>query len=108
MKSKKPKKFLLMYADTSLVQSRDAQTNFFYKKVAERYAAKMNERNTASQADFDHDNLKIVVIEQADYIARGYDKQMRTVRCFMTGKEFQENINTPYTASARSETYWST
>ena len=97
-----------MYADTSLVQSRDAQTNFFYKKVAERYAAKMNERNTASQYDFDHDNLKIVVIEQADYIARGYDKQMRTVRCFMTGKEFQENINTPYTASARSETYWST
>ena len=107
MKSKKPKKFLLMYADTSLVQSRYAQTNFFYKKVAERYAAKMNKRNGASQADFDP-NLKIVVIEQADYIARGYDKQMRTVRCFMTGKEFQENINTPYTASARSETYWST
>ena len=107
MKSKKPKKFLLMYADTSLVQSRYAQTNFFYKKVAERYAAKLNERNGASQADFDP-NLKIVVIEQADYIARGYDKQMRTVRCFMTGKEFQENINTPYTASARSETYWST
>lgn len=96
-----------MYADTSLVQSHYAQTNFFYKKVAERYAAKLNERNGASQADFDP-NLKIVVIEQADYIARGYDKQMRTVRCFMTGKEFQENINTPYTASARSETYWST
>jgi len=68
------------------------------KKVAE---AKLSGRRAPSWCA---DVADLVIASQEDY--RELDTTVEK-ECFMTGEKFTESVNTPYSCSRASETYWS-
>ena len=93
-------KFTLMYnGDKTLFQSYHHPTRFAYKGVAQRHADKHNTKRVGSRGE-------LVVISCEDYQKSGFGNRTHMVRNIMTGEMVEENINTPYTCSVASETYW--
>ena len=90
------KTFVLVRPDRSYLQSYVVRCRFKQKAAAVRQAQKLMARGYGD----------LVVMELSVYLAHGYDKLTRTVRCAMTGKEVVESINTPYACSVASEAYW--
>jgi hypothetical protein len=88
--------FILVREDKSIFQSYVCKTQFSYRKVAERHAAE-HARNYGS---------KLTVMSKEEYKAAGYHDLTRKVINLMSGKEVEENINTPYSCSVSSESYW--
>lgn len=94
--------FYVMNSETKQIRTfagRDSQ--FAYRKVAEKYAAKAN------RSYYRNSQNCYVVISVDDYRAAGYSNLTHKVVNLMTGQEVEESINTPYCCSVSSETYWS-
>jgi len=83
------------------LRRRPLQSKFPYRKVAERYA------KMANQNDY-HDATNCYVVMSVDeYNERGYNQMTHKVRNLMTGEMVDESINTPWSCSVASESYWS-
>ena len=90
------KTFVLVREDKSLVQSYHFRTSFKQKAAAVRLAEKLMTRDWG----------KLEVMSYDEYDARGYSKLTRKVYNLMNGAEVEESINTPYSCSVASESYW--
>ena len=95
---KMSKTFVLVREDKSLVQSYHFRCQFKQKAAAVRLANKLMAKSYKGE--------DLVVMEYSVYVAHGYDKLTRKVHCAMTGREVEESINTPYSCSVASESYW--
>lgn len=82
------------------VYKKDART-----KVGERLVKKVD-HSTADRSALEH------VYKHTYFPSQGYRFEIHetyvTRRNLMSGGEFQERYDTPYTCSPSSETYWST
>jgi hypothetical protein len=88
--------FVLMREDKSLLRSNNFRCEFKQRAAAQRLADKLVAQGWG----------KIVVVDYSDYHMAGYDKLTRKVRNLMNGAEVEESINTPYSCSVASESYW--
>ena len=93
---KMSKQFVLVREDRSILQSYVVRCRFKQKAAAERQAKKLTARGYG----------ELVVMELGVYLDHGYGNLTRKVRNIMTGDEVEENINTPYSCSVSSESYW--
>ena len=116
-KTNKPTLILMYSGDKTLFQSYHHKTRFTSNAIAQRHADKHNLKastqtdykgkvSKVKAADMHHGRGKLVVIAHTDYVKKGYDKRTHMVRNLMTGEMVEENVNTPYTCSVASETYW--
>lgn len=95
------KMFYVINTATKQIRTFAGRSELFpFRKVAERYAAKANRYGY-----HDAEN-HYVVISVREYHDRGYHQLTRPVVNLMTGKVVEENINTPYSCSVASESYW--
>lgn len=91
------KRWVLVNADdNSLVRSSYRRTEFKQRAAALRQARKLEPSHRCA--------INVLSLEM--YIQFGYDKQTRMVRNAMTGQLVEESINTPWSCSVASETYW--
>lgn len=90
------KDFVMVRPDGSYLQSYVVRCRFKQKAAAVRQAEKLMARGYGD----------LVVMDLAEYSAKGYGNQTRKVRNMMTGEWVEESINTPYCCSVASESYW--
>ena len=113
----KPTLILMYNGDKTVFNSYHHKTRFTSLAIAQRHADKHTEKASTQTnwkgkvtkvkaKDLHHGRGKLVVIAWADYVAKGYNDRTHMVRNLMTGEMVEENVNTPYTCSVASETYW--
>ncbi len=94
--------FYVINSETKQIRSFAGRSSQFpYRKVAEKYAAKANRYGY-------HDAKNhYVVMSAAEFNAVEDVRVTRKVQNLMTGQMVDEDINTPYCCSVASESYWS-
>ena len=102
MNEKGMQMFYVINSETKQILSfGNRSSKFPYRKVAERYAKMANQNGY-------HDATNCyVVMSMAEYNDRGYNQMTRKVRNLVTGEMVDESINTPWSCSVASESYWS-
>ena len=94
--------FYVINSETKQIRSFAGRSSQFpYRKVAEKYAAKAN------RYGYHDSSNRYVVMSVREYNDLGYNQLTHKVMNVMTGKLVDENINTPWSCSVASESYWS-
>lgn len=93
--------FYVINSETKRILSfANRSSRFPYRKVAEKYAAKAN------QNGYHNSSNCYVVMSVDEYNERGYNQMTHKVMNVMTGEMVEESINTPWSCSVASESYW--
>ena len=89
--------YVIYFVDSGRLAS---QGRWTYRKVAQRHAEKMS-------VNLEHNGVRprIAVMTAREYFTTIGNRTVK-VRNLMTGAEVEENINTPYSCSVASESYW--
>ena len=94
--------FLVINSETKQIRTFAGRPSQFpYRKVAEKYAAKAN------RYGYHDSSNRYVVMSVREYNDLGYNQLTHQVMNVMTGKLVEESINTPWSCSVASESYWS-
>lgn len=94
--------FYVINSETKQIRTFPGRNSIFaYRKVADRYAAKAN------RYGYHDSSNRYVVMSVREYHDRGYNQLSHKVMNVMTGEMVDENINTPWSCSVASESYWS-